>query len=210
MAVKFKSKYTAQQIEQLLDAVGSTVNGAIIRVEVLPELADALTTSFYECDGKVYYSDGDKWNEVGYSTNEVGGGMPVDPSEGVIGGSINTGSEDEPVEVKAIIRFEDFELYEDDLHFTVKPNSQTDIYLRALRDLMAAEGKTYYTLTQTEAYGFIEEQVENNMLGATAAQNHGHFFIKIDLIDGHEVDITLEQVVDGVEIYLIEYVGLAL
>lgn len=136
--------------------------------------------------------------------------MPVDPDEGVIGGSINTGDEDEPVEVKAIIRFEDFELYEDNLHFTVKPNSQTDNYLRALRELMATEGKTYYTLTQTEAYGFIEGQMENNMLGATAAQNHGHFFIKIDLIDGHEVDITLEQVVDGVEIYLIEYVGLAL
>lgn len=214
MAIKFKSKYTAKEIENILDSIGATAQGSFTRVDELPDPADANTALFYIYNDSVWYVNTDvtpyEWKELGTSTNEVGGGMPVDPDEGVIGGIINTGNEDEPVEVEAIILFEDFELYEDNLHFIIKPDSQTDIYLRALRELMVSKGKTYYTLTQTEAYGFIEGQVENNMLGATAAQNHGHFFIKMDLIDGHEVDITLEQVIDGVETYLIEYVGLAL
>jgi hypothetical protein len=212
MAVKFKSKYTAQRIEELLDLVGSTVAGALIRVEELPSLEDALTASFYEYNGKIYYVENNQWVELG--ANNVGGGMPVNPDEGVIGGDIVVEPEvegEEPIEVKAVICFEDFEQYEDDLHFTIKTNSDTDKYIHALKSLMESEGKTYYAIAKTEAYGFIEDQPENNLLGATAASNHGHFFIKMDLIDGHEVDITLEEVLDdGTELYLVEYVGYAL
>lgn len=214
MAVKFKSKYTAQQIEELLDLVGATTAGAIIRVEELPSAEDAFASSFYECKGKIYYIEDGKWIELNISTNVAGGGMPVNPDEGVVGGDIVVEPEvegEEPVEIKAVIRFEDFEQHEDNLHFTVKVGSDTDKYIHALKSLMESEGKTYYTIAKTEAYGFIEDQPENNLLGATAASNHGHFFIKMELIDGHEVDITLEEVLDnGTELYLIEYVGYAL
>ncbi len=211
MAVKFKSKYTAQQIEELLDLVGATTAGAIIHVEELPNIEDAYSTSLYECKGKIYYIKNNEWVEFG--ANSAGGGIPVNPDEGVVGGDIIVEPEvegEEPVEIKAVIRFEDFEPYEDGLHFTVKTGSDTDKYIHALKSLMESEGKTYYSIAKTEAYGFIEGQSENNLLGATAASNHGHFFIKMDLIDGHEVDITLEETVDGIEIYLIEYVGLVL
>lgn len=60
MAVKFKSKYTAQQIEELLDLVGATTAGAIIRVEELPSIEDAFASSFYECRGKIYYIEDGK------------------------------------------------------------------------------------------------------------------------------------------------------
>lgn len=213
MAIKFKSKYTAQEIEALLDLVGATTAGALIRVEELPSVEDAFTSSFYECKGKIYYTEDGKWVELNIGTNAAGGGMPVNPDEGVVDGDIVIEPEvegEEPIEIEAVIRFEDFEQYSDELHFTMKEDSPTYKYIHALRDLMVAEGKTYYALTKTKAYGFIENQPENNLLGATAAQNHGHFFIKMDLIDGHEVDITLEEVVGETEIYLIEYVGLAL
>jgi hypothetical protein len=85
------------------------------------------------------------------------------------------------------------------------------MYLHALRELMKTQGKTYYSLSDVQTINFIEGLKENNMLTAIAAENHGHFFIKIDLIDGHEVDITLEETLeDGTELYLIEYVGYAL
>lgn len=57
MAVKFKSKYTAQEIEQLLDSIDASSKGAFVQVDELPDAADASTSMFYLCDGKIYYID---------------------------------------------------------------------------------------------------------------------------------------------------------
>lgn len=196
MAIKFKSKYTGPEIEALLDSIGSTVSGAIIAVDELPLPEDGNTASFYKYDNKVYFTTGTKWIEIGVDE----GGSTADPAEGIIN------SED--VMVGGKINFTDFMLY-DDLYHSLTPDSETATYFAALRTLMQEQGKSYYTLTNAAAYGFIEDFEENNLLSATIADNHGIFFIKIDLIDGNEVDITLKTI-DGVELYLIEYVGYAL
>ena len=94
MAVKFKSKYTAQEIEQILDAVQSAaISGAIIEVSQLPDVNQATKTSFYKFEDKLFFSNGSEWIEVGKAEDdpETAGGTPVDPAEGVIdtnGGTI--------------------------------------------------------------------------------------------------------------------------
>lgn len=196
MAVKFKSKYTGPEIEALLDSIGSTISGAIIAVDELPLPEDGNTASFYKYDNKVYFTTGTEWIEVRVDE----GGSTADPAEGIIN------SED--VMVGGKINFADFILY-DDLYHSLIADSETATYFAALRTSMQEQGKTYYTLTNAAAYGFIDNFEENNLLSATIADNHGIFFIKMDLIDGNEVDITLKTI-DGVELYLIEYVGYAL
>lgn len=213
MATKFKSKYTAQEIEALLESVESAQLGAIIKVDKLPEPSQANGSSFYLYDGKLHFSDGKEWAVVGSFNEDISTGTPVNPDEGVIGGSIIIEDEEGEVveEIAPQIFFSDFAQYDDEYHFTLVKNSQTDKYIHALIEQMSAQDKTYFTLTKAEAYGFIEDEEENNLLNATIASNRGHFFIKMDLIDGHEVDITLEDVLeDGTELYLIEYVGYAL
>jgi hypothetical protein len=106
------------------------------------------------------------------------------------------------------INFADFVLY-DDLYHSLTPDSETAKYFTALRALMQQHGKSYYTLTNASAYGFIEDFEENNLLSTTVADNHGFFLVKMDLVDGTEVDITLKTI-DSQELYLIEYVGYAL
>lgn len=213
MAVKFKSKYTAQEIEALLESVESARLGAIIQVDELPDPEKANGSSFYLCGSKIYFLNGKEWSVVGSFNEEISAGTPVNPDEGVIGGPVIVEDEEGEVveEIAPLILFSDFVQYDDDYHFTLTNNSQTYKYIDGLLDQMASQDKTYFTLTKAEAYGFIEDEEENNLLNATIASNHGHFFIKMDLIDGHEVDITLENVLeDGTELYLIEYVGYAL
>lgn len=196
MAVKFKSKYTGPEIEALLDSIGSTISGAIIPVDELPAAAEANTASFYRVGNQVYCSTGTEWIEVGVDE----GGSTADPAEGIIN------SED--VMIGGKINFADFVLY-DDLYHSLTPDSETAKYFTALRALMQQQGKSYYTLTNAAAYGFIEDFEENNLLSATVADNHGFFLVKMDLVDGTEVDITLKTI-DSQELYLIEYVGYAL
>ena len=59
MAVKFKSKYTAQEIEQLLDSIEASSKGSFVRVDELPEPGDANLSMFYMYNDKVYYVDTD-------------------------------------------------------------------------------------------------------------------------------------------------------
>jgi hypothetical protein len=213
MATKFKSRFTAEMVETLLESVESAKLGAIIKVDELPEPSQANGASFYLYEGKLHFSDGKEWAVVGSFNEEISTGTPVNPDEGVIGGSIVIEDEEGEVveEIVPQIFFSDFAQYDDEYHFTLIKNSQTDKYIHALIEQMSAQDKTYFTLTKAEAYGFIEDEKENNLLNVTIASNYGHFFIKMDLIDGHEVDITLEEVLaDGTELYLIEYVGYVL
>lgn len=194
MAVKFKSKYTGPEIEALLDSIGSTISGAIIPVDELPAAAEANTASFYRFDKKVYFSTGTEWIEVGE------GGATADPAEGIINST--------EVMQSGKINFADFVQY-DDLYYTLPSDSETAQYFAALRLAMAEQGKTYYVLTEAAAYGFIDNFENNNLLSATIADNHGFFLVKMDLVDGTEVDITLKTI-DDQELYLIEYAGYAL
>ena len=81
MAVKFKSKYTAQQIEQLLDGIDASSKGAFVQVDELPDATDANTSMFYLCDGKIYYIDTTTkdWAEI-----QTGGGNNDSDSDNVI------------------------------------------------------------------------------------------------------------------------------
>jgi hypothetical protein len=198
MAVKFKSKYTGPEIEALLDSIGSTISGAIIPVDELPAAAEANTASFYRFDKKIYFSTGKEWIEVGVDDGE--GGATADPAEGIINST--------EVMQSGKINFADFIQY-DDLYHTLSSDSETAQYFSALRSAMAEQGKTYYVLTEAAAYGFIDNFENNNLLSATIADNHGFFLVKMDLVDGTEVDITLKTI-DDQELYLIEYVGYAL
>lgn len=204
MATKFKSKYTAQEIEQLLDSIKNGFAGdadAIVIVDALPEITTANPSVFYKYKGHIYFINNGEWVEISTPTDST-----------TIGGDITIEDEDgEEQTIKAVIKFSDFSPYSDDLHFTLISGSETSLYVYALRKLMKEQGKTYYNLTDAEVYGFMEDFNGNNLLTAIAADNSGHFFLKMDLIDGHEVDITLEQIlIDGTELYLIEYVGYAL
>lgn len=202
MAVKFKSKYTGPEIEAILDSVKTLSSNYIISVDELPPVDQAQTGVLYNCKDKIYFSTGEKWVEVN---------TDIDSEEGDIDGDISIKDDEGNTQIiSAIIDFADFVQY-GDLYFSLPSDSQTGMYLHALRELMKTQGKTHYSLSDVQVINFIEDLEENNMLTAIAADNHGHFFVKIDLIDGHEVDITLEETLeDGTELYLIEYVGYAL
>ena len=60
MAVKFKSKYTAQQIEQILDNIHATNQGSFVKVDELPDPNDAATNQFYLLDNQIWYVNTDK------------------------------------------------------------------------------------------------------------------------------------------------------
>lgn len=197
MAIKFKSKYTGPEIEALLDSIDSAISGAIIPVDELPLPEDGNTASFYKYDNKVYFTTGTEWIEVGVDE----GGSTADPAEGIINS--------EEVLLGSTIDFNDFVLYSDELHHVLPSETPTAEYFTLLRAAMAEQGKTYYTLTNAVAYNFIEGFSENNILCATVADNHNFFLVKMNLIDGTEVDIS-SKIIDDTEVYLIEYVGYAL
>lgn len=53
MAIKFKSKYTAKEIENILDSIGATSQGSFTRVDELPDPTQANTALFYVYNGSV-------------------------------------------------------------------------------------------------------------------------------------------------------------
>lgn len=81
MAVKFKSKYTAQQIENILDQIDATSKGAFIQVDELPNAKDANTSIFYICDDRIYYIDATtrEWKEL--EASGIGGGGEIIPTD---------------------------------------------------------------------------------------------------------------------------------
>lgn len=197
MAVKFKSKYTAQQIEDILDSVGATAQGSFVRVEELPDPNDANAAQFYIYDDQVWYvnvnTDPREWAVV--SAND--GDQVVDKNEGIIDADIELTVNE--------IDFRDFAENEDGT-FTLIDDTPTQYTIIELKALMTNGGRSYYTLSGAVGYSWIEGVERNNVLTAKGAYNTpGIFYIQLDLIDGVEV-----KLVESNNVYTINYVGYAL
>lgn len=197
MAVKFKSKYTAQQIEDILDSVGATAQGSFVRVEELPDPNDANAAQFYIYDDQVWYvninTDPREWAVV--SAND--GDQVVDKNEGIIDADIELTVNE--------IDFRDFAENEDGT-FTLIDDTPTQHTIIELKVLMTNGGRSYYTLSGAIGYGWIEDVEGNNVLTAKGAYNtSGIFYIQLDLVNGVEV-----KLVESNNVYTINYVGYAL
>lgn len=197
MAVKFKSKYTAQQIEDILDSVGATAQGSFVRVEELPDPNDANAAQFYIYDDQVWYvninTDPREWAVV--SAND--GDQVVDKNEGIIDADIELTVNE--------IDFRDFAENEDGT-FTLIDDTPTQHTIIELKALMTNGGRSYYTLSGAIGYGWIEDVEGNNVLTAKGAYNtSGIFYIQLDLVNGVEV-----KLVESNNVYTINYVGYAL
>lgn len=197
MAVKFKSKYTAQQIEDILDSVGATGLGSLVRVEELPNPKDANTAQFYIYDDQVWYvnvnTDPRTWAVVSANDSD----QVVDKNEGLIDADVALTVNE--------IDFSDFTDNEDGT-FTIIDGTPTQHTITELKILMINGGRNYYTLSGVIGYGWIEGVDGNNVLTAKGAYNtSGIFYIQLDLIDGVEV-----KLVESNNVYTINYVGYAL
>lgn len=197
MAVKFKSKYTAQQIEDILDSVGATELGSLVRVEELPNPKDANTAQFYIYDDQVWYvnvnTDPRTWAVVSANDSD----QVVDKNEGLIDADVALTVNE--------IDFSDFTDNEDGT-FTIIDGTPTQRTITELKILMINGGRNYYTLSGVIGYGWIEGVDGNNVLTAKGAYNtSGIFYIQLDLIDGVEV-----KLVESNNVYTINYVGYAL
>lgn len=197
MAVKFKSKYTAQQIEDILDSVGATAQGSFVRVDELPAPDDANASQFYVYDDQVWYVDVNtaprSWATVAASdVSNI-----VDKNEGVINADVELSVNE--------IDFYDFVANENDT-FTLLDNTQTKLTIDELKTIMFNSGRSYYTLSSIVGYNWIEGIEGNNVLTAKGAYNSaGIFYIQLDLIDGVEV-----KIIESNNFYTINYVGYAL
>lgn len=197
MAVKFKSKYTAQQIEDILDSVGATAQGSFVRVEELPDPNDANAAQFYIYDDQVWYvnvdTDPRTWAVVSANDND----QVVDKNEGIIDADVELTVNE--------IDFNDFVENEDGT-FTLMDSTPTQHTITELKVLMINGGRSYYTLSGAIGYGWIENIEGNNVLTAKGAYNtSGIFYIQLDLIDGVEV-----KIIESNNVYTINYVGYAL
>lgn len=197
MAVKFKSKYTAQQIEDILDSVGATTQGSFVRVEELPDPKNANAAQFYIYDDQVWYinvnTDPRTWAVVSANDSD----QVVDKNEGLIDADVALAVNE--------IDFSDFTDNEDGT-FTLADGTPTQHTITELKILMINGGRSYYTLSGVIGYGWIEGVDGNNVLTAKGAYNtSGIFYIQLDLIDGVEV-----KIIESNNIYTINYVGYAL
>lgn len=194
MAVAFRSKYTARDVEKLLDSINTLVNNtgevniqAIERVEALPDKGEL--NRFYLTAGKIYYWD-NEWFEL---TNTPAAQISIPEIEGEVAKSFN---------------FSDFIPF-DDIYLTYNGEIIADIK----EALTSSENKemTIYPITNLTGKGWIEDsKLENDIFSAEAAQlSESNFFIFMHLMDGQEVKIT-EHYIEGETVYLINYIGLAL
>jgi hypothetical protein len=142
MAVKFKSKYTAQEIEQLLDSIDASSKGAFVQVDELPDAVDSNASMFYLCNGKIYYIDTTTrdWAEI-----QTGSGDNDSDSDNVI-------STDE-FEFNQL-NYTDFELTTASPieHFKAE-NNATASFLEELISIMQNKDANYYKLTGVTGEG---------------------------------------------------------
>ena len=105
------------------------------------------------------------------------------------------------------MNFTDFVLV-DDTHFTLTQNSASAQFISSLKEKMISEGKSFYTISGIEGKGWVDGYNENNILSAQSSYTPdvNIFYIKLTLVDGTDVKISLE---DNDE-YLINYIGYAL
>lgn len=201
MAVKFKSKYTAQEIEQLLDSIDAASKGAFVQVDELPDVTDANTSMFYLCDGKVYYIDTTTrdWAEI-----QTGGGDNDSDSDNVI-------STDE-FEFNQL-NYTDFELTTASPieHFKAE-NNATASFLEELISIMQNKDANYYKLTGVTGEGWIEGFDGNNIVQVQASfaqdTDEQYVFIMLTLVNG--IQVRLAQNKTDHSLWIIEYMGYAL
>jgi hypothetical protein len=199
MAIKFKSKYTAKEIENILDSIGATAQGSFVRVDELPDPTQANTALFYVYDNKVWYVNTTtspyEWTVV----EGEGGNAAADKNEGII--------DTEEVLASNELNFTDFVLV-NDTHFTLTQNSASAQFISSLQEKMISEGKSFYTISGIEGKGWVDGYNENNILSAQSSYTPdvNMFYIKLTLVDGTDVKVSLEDN----DKYLINYIGYAL
>ena len=199
MAIKFKSKYTAKEIENILDSIGATAQGSFVRVDELPDPTQANTALFYVYDSKVWYVDTTTSPYEWAVVEGEGGNAAADKNEGIIDTEETLPSNE--------LNFTDFVLV-DDTHFTLTQNSASAQFISSLKEKMISEGKSFYTISGIEGKGWVDGYNENNILSAQSSYTPdvNIFYIKLTLVDGTDVKISLEDN----DKYLINYIGYAL
>ena len=199
MAIKFKSKYTAKEIENILDSIGATAQGSFARVDELPDPTQANTALFYVYDNKVWYVNTDTSPYEWAVVEGEGGNAAADKNEGII--------DTEEVLASNELNFTDFVLV-NDTYFTLTQNSASAQFINSLQEKMITEGKSFYTISGIEGKGWVDGYNENNILSAQSSYTPGvnMFYIKLTLVDGTDVKISLEDN----DKYLINYIGYAL
>lgn len=137
MAIKFKSKYTAQEIEQLLDSVDASSKGAFVQVDELPDVADANTRMFYVCNGKIYYIDTTTrdWAEIQAGSGNNDNVISTDEFE------FNQ------------LNYVDFKPTTNSMEYFKVENSVTASFLEELISTMKTKGVNYYQLTGVKGEG---------------------------------------------------------
>ena len=199
MAIKFKSKYTAKEIENILDSIGATAQGSFVRVDELPDPTQANTALFYVYDNKVWYVNTNTSPYEWAVVEGEGGNAAADKNEGII--------DTEETLVSNELNFTDFVLV-NDTHFTLTQNSASAQFISSLQEKMINEGKSFYTISGIEGKGWVDGYNENNILSAQSSYTPdvNMFYIKLTLVDGTDVKISLEDN----DQYLINYIGYAL
>lgn len=199
MAIKFKSKYTAKEIENILDSIGATAQGSFVRVDELPDPTQANTALFYVYDNKVWYVNTNTSPYEWAVVEGEGGNAAADKNEGII--------DTEETLVSNELNFTDFVLV-NDTHFTLTQNSASAQFISSLQEKMINEGKSFYTISGIEGKGWVDGYNENNILSAQSSYTPdvNMFYIKLTLVDGTDVKISLEDN----DKYLINYIGYAL
>lgn len=199
MAIKFKSKYTAKEIENILDSIGATAQGSFTRVDELPDPTQANTALFYVYDNKVWYVDTTTSPYEWAVVEGEGGNAAADKNEGIIDTEETLASNE--------LNFTDFVLV-NDTYFTLTQNSESAQFISSLQEKMTNEGKSFYTVSGIEGKGWVDGYNENNILSAQSSYTPdvNMFYIKLTLVDGTDVKISLEDN----DKYLINYIGYAL
>jgi hypothetical protein len=199
MAIKFKSKYTAKEIENILDSIGATAQDSFVRVDELPDPTQANTALFYVYDNKVWYVNTTTSPYEWAVVEGEGGNAAADKNEGII--------DTEEVLTSNEFNFTDFVLV-NDTHFTLTQNSASAQFISSLQEKMVNEEKSFYTISGIEGKGWVDGYNENNILSAQSSYTPdvNMFYIKLTLVDGTDVKISLEDN----DKYLINYIGYAL
>lgn len=201
MAIKFKSKYTAQQIEQILDNISAAGQGSFIKVNELPDINEAATNQFYLLDGQMWYVNTDvtprEWEKLTSGGGNIG-------EEGLD----TTEWEYNQVDMSDFIQDELNESY-----FYLNDETNTSKCFDKIRNTINEEDGNYYVLLGITGQGWLEKPIGSNEITTAASSYYitneeTNFFVLLTLVDGTQVKIILDT--NTTNRYLINYIGYAL
>lgn len=205
MAIKFKSKYTAQQIEQILDNINATNQGSFVKVDELPDPNDAATNQFYLLDNQIWYVNTDKDPREWEALAAAGGGG------GSVGDDVIDASEWDEIELNMFDFAED---ETDESYFFVLNETPTKHCLDEIKATISENQKTYYKIAGIKGAGWLETPVAdgNEIVSVQGSyytsESTINFFVQLTLVDGTQVKLTLDNEATGR--YSINYIGFAL